>query len=496
MNASVSVNSDSRAKALPPEKTASKMGNEEPKEEETPPSPVEEEDEEIRLAMEMALAAAQNPHLSPAEIQKLVGEKNKQAKMIEEIAQKKALQQKQEVKKANSWWSAAAKKAEEMKDLAERRLYADLIKKDPDVLEIRRKITFVRKTLKAHRLQGNRVETRHAFKRQRMEKKLIQTNEKLAKTQHLFTRSTYNVQEYLKAMMKASKKWRKKGSDEELMLEAQLCRNMHQMLALEKQKVKSTKNAKEMKKYLQRCKSWLNDKKSFCEMNLTTLSATHNAMEKMYQDLIQRQDEFITKLKKSDEFKAVDLSDVDVSHVDIPRFETSTASLDYPPLRGLPITDSIRVTRERSLSGEKNSPPPSSSTDQNPKEPPKTEHGARTKTITKEGQTRQELVRNYFKQQEEAEMHGKPEIFVETQDNISVSSHLSDPDASVQGPQEEEDDDSESNFHFGNDAPWMASGVGRDIDSTDDNDETPDEKPRGASIKEPQQQDPCKTEAT
>jgi hypothetical protein len=50
----------------------------------------------------------------------------------------------------------------------------------------------------------------------------------------------------------------------------------------------------------------------------------------------------------------------------------------------------------------------------------------------------------------------------------------------VQG-QQEDDDDSESNFQFGNDAPWMASGVGRDNDSTDDNDETPDEKQKDAT---------------
>lgn len=428
------------------------------------PSPEGEEDDDIRLAMEMALAAAQNPHLSPAEIQKLVGEKNAQAKMIDEFSKQneekiKRNQEKVREKKwgtkaesaASSWWAAATKKAEEMKDRAERRMYADQISKDEKIIEMRKKMKIVRKTLKAHRLQGNRVETRHVFKRQRTEKKLMQSNDKLKRTQHLFTHSSYNVQEYLKATMRASKKWRKIGTDEEVLLEAQLARNMHQMLALEKQKIKCKKNTKEMKKYLQRCKGWLSDKKAFCEMNIMTLEATQSSMLYLCEDTLRRQDLIITRLKASDEFKGVDLSTVDVSHIDFSKFSSVAKdperSAATNAMRGLPINDSIRVKKEHLERA-------SSSAER------KSEHEGEeveAKQRKNQGLTRQQLVEGYYKQQEQLQEAGDgPELYIIAKDDISVSSRLSDPDASFNEGEEE----SESNYsNFGQDAPWMASSA-------------------------------------
>lgn len=415
----------------------------------------EEEDEEIRLAMEMALAAAQNPHLSPAEIQKLVGEKNEQTKLIAKQKEEKLEKGERWNKKKEqvaTWWSAAAKRAEEIKDRAERRLYSEQIRKDPEIIEMRKKMKILKKTLKAHRLQGNRVDTRHVFKRQRNEKKLLSTYDKLKKTQRMFTNSSYNVQEYLKAMMRASKKWRKKGTDEELMLEAQLCRNMHQMLALEKQKVKLKKETKEMKKYLQRCKGWLSDKKSFCEMNLMTLRTTQNSILNLYEETLRRQDALIAKLKASDEFKDVDLSDVDVSHIDLPKFKEVASS----PMRGLPINDSIRVKKDRENSSH--------------------ESKEAQRRAAAQAKSRAELVGNYYKQQQQqASLYANgPELIVDTaKDEVSVSSHLSDPDASGNGELE----DSESNFNFGNDAPWMASDPNLDaVDEEESSDEEPEQK--------------------
>lgn len=409
------------------------------------------EDEEIRLAMEMALAAAQNPKLSAAEIRQLVGERNKQAKILEDHAQKKKddierkkqmeleqAQKRWDEKKeiANNWWQAtsmavketaaqlteaAVKRAEEMKNNAEMRLYADQIKKDPEHTELRKKIKLVRKIYKAHRLNGNRIETRHVFKRQRMEKNLIRSVDKLNKTQRLLTHSSYNVQEYLKALMKASKKWRKVGTDEELMLEAQLCRNMHQMLALEKQKVKSKKAQREMKKYLQRCKGWLTDKKAFCEMNQMTLEATMHSMKALYEDIIAKQDELIARLKSSEEFANIDLSDVDISHVKMPILPSARAVERSSVMRGLPQQDSIKLKKEASQ-----------------------------KSL-----------------QHAANKSARAELYVTAKDDVSVSSNLSDPDepyanqfATKDKPKKvATDDDSEASqqYNFGNDAPWMAS---------------------------------------
>lgn len=416
------------------------------------PSPEAEEDEEVRLAMEMALAAAKNPHLSPAEIQKLVGEKNAQAKMIDEFAKKneekikrnqmkaKEYQRQQSAATSNSWWVAAAKKAEEIKDRAERSLYAEQISKDETINEIRKTMKILKKTLKAHRLQGNRVETRHVFKRQRMEKRLIQSNDKLKKTQQLFTNSNYNVQEYLKAMMRASKKWRKMGTDDELMLEAQLSRNMHQMLALEKQKVKCKKNTKEMKKYLQRCKGWLSDKKAFCEMNIMTLDATQNSILRLYEETLRRQDRLIAKYKASPEFKGVDLQAVDLSHVTFP---------------------AISYTRPES-SGESPSAEGAASPSPSGKEPEEAKTSDQAKS-------RQKLLQEYYKQQQEQPSPNTPELYVVAhKDDGSVSSGLSDPDASIH---EEEEADSDEEDGEGADAPWRRRRFDSgDNESSDDGD--------------------------
>lgn len=474
------------------------------------PSPESETDGEIRLAMEMAIAAAQNPHLSPAEIQKLVGEKNAQAKMIDEFSKQneqkikqnqlkvRELQQQQQRQNnisngntSSSWWTAAAKKAEEMKDRAERHLYADQIGKDESILELRKTIKILKKTIKAHRLQGNRVDTRHVFKRQRMEKKLIAVTERLTKTQHVFTNSSYNVQEYLKAAMRASKKWRKVGTDEELMLEAQLSRNMHQMLALEKQKVKCKKNTKELKKYLQRCKGWLSDKKAFCEMNVMTLEATQNSMMHLYGETLQRQDRLIVKLQRLEEFRNVDLSTVDLSHVQLssfdaffPKAKDPTRSAALEAMRGLPMKDSIRVKKdhlERAAHEE-------SGGDATAVRGERDGDAARSKAASGQAASRKLLVNEYYKQEQQKQLQhqdddtdlhppaGAPELYVLAKDDVSVSSHLSDPDddddldhdanddddnddkyKQQQFPANYDQDDDDSDGNFGNDAPWMAS---------------------------------------
>ena len=403
-----------------------------------------EQDEEIRVAMEMAMAAAKNPHLSPAELRALVGAQNAQTKIVDDIQNKRLEEQRKKEEEAAQAWEdkkasalgwlqggvaaaqakaeemriAAEKKAEEIRDAQARQLYAEEIKADPQYQDLRRRIKLMQKTLKAHRLQGNRVETRHSFKRQRQEKSMIQILDKLKRTQKAFVASGYNIHEYAKAMMKASKKWKKKGSDEELALEAQLCRNMHQMLALEKQKSKVKKSTREMKKYLQRCKGWLSDKQALCEMNLMTLDATHITMQALYEDTIANQDRLIAKLKASGEFDGINLDEVELANWNVlsdKKYDHLGPSATLSALRGLPINDSVRLTKRKETMPDK----------------PTT--------------------------------NGHPELFIEAKDDGSVHSDVSDPDGDGDVADEtslgdkDDDDSSQGKGVDSNDAPWNKS---------------------------------------
>lgn len=412
-------------------------------------NPEEAEDEEVRIAMEMAMAAAQNPKLSPAELRKLVAQKNKQVEIVDkiqeeknkQIARDKEEQWNKQKETAIAWWKGktahvsemvaetskvltaeANKKAEQIRDEAEKRMYAEDIKMDLTVISFRKQIKVAKKNLKAQRLQTNRDETRHAFKRQRMEKDYMALIEKVQQQQRIFVGTNFNIHRYAKSMLSASKKWKKEGSDEELTLEAQLCRNMHQMLAIEKQKAKMKKSSRELKKYLQRCKSWLSDKKAFCEMQTMTLGATTNSMKSLYEETLDRQDALIKKLIASKEFEEFDRSAIQNSPFDnIPVSAGPGGTLSA--LRGLPINDSLRLNK-RSTVGNSNShhhqgmPPP--------------ERGETTKVqprVTRNQQT------------------GRPELIIEARtgdDDISINSQLTDPDEPDIGHESDLGDDQES----------------------------------------------------
>jgi hypothetical protein len=266
-------------------------------------------------------------------------------------------------------------------------------------------------------------------------------------------------------MMRASKKWNKKSSsDQELALEAQLCRNMHQMLAIEKQKSKLKKSTKEMKKYLQRCKGWLSDKKALCEMHIMTLDATSNSMMIMYEDTLDRQDALIQKLKASEEFAGVDLDSVELGpgwrelHMLQEHHDRSNMvlgpSATLAALRGLPINDSIRL-RRTALEKE--------------------EHKAVPPPAAKRAPTSNEFY---------APSSG-PQLFIETKDDASVSSHLSDPDEDPNDPRQLDGGggaatassdpygDSHSDIGFDKDAPWMAQSTTGNTNSIEEEEDDP-----------------------
>jgi hypothetical protein len=268
-------------------------------------------------------------------------------------------------------------------------------------------------------------------------------------------------------MMRASKKWNKKSSsDQELALEAQLCRNMHQMLAIEKQKSKLKKSTKEMKKYLQRCKGWLSDKKALCEMHIMTLDATSNSMMIMYEDTLDRQDALIQKLKASEEFAGVDLDSVELGpgwrelnmlheHHDRSNMLLGP-SATLAALRGLPINDSIRLRRTALEKEEHKQIPPAAER----KAPTPNEFYAPS---------------------------SGPQLFIETKDDASVSSHLSDPDEDLNDPRQlnggggggaatassDPYGDSQSDIGFDKDAPWMARSTTGNTSSIEEEEDDP-----------------------
>lgn len=390
----------------------------------------EEEDEEVRIALEMAIAAAKNPGMTPAQLREMVGKKNKQADIVDQIKKEKEQKAREDQEKAKEeatkkWnllkdnmmsrlshsitdgTNAIRAAAESIQTSAEKQIYAEAIKNDPQVYELRKKIKSVRKNLKAKRLAGNRVETRHRFKRHRMESSMLSSQERIEKARKLFVDTNFGLQEYGKAILRSSRKYKNGGTPEEEKLEALLCRNMHQMLSIDKQKAKMRKSNKEIKKYMQRCKSWISDKQALCEMNLMKLDATQSSMNALYEDTLARHDKLIEKLKNSDDYKEVNLADVDVSYFDeIPKNAGPRGMLCA--LRGLPFSDSIKMTKSSSGSSVKSS--------------------SRAQ---------------------------RKELIIQTSDDASVSSHLTDPDGDLN---DFESLASAESGHGGvEDAPWNSA---------------------------------------
>lgn len=398
----------------------------------TIPESDEEQDEEVRIAMEMAMAAAKNPGLTPVQLRAMVGAKNKQADIVDQIKKEKEEKAKEEAAKKwqeqkegmFAWVSASIADgknkfraaAESLQSSAEQQIYADSIRKDPEVIELKKKYKALRKSLKKYRLEGNRVETRHRFKRHRMANNLLTHEERIEKARKLFCDTNHGLPDYGKAIIRAGRKYKNGGTKEEENLEAMLCRNMHQMLSIDKQKAKMKKSNKEVKKYLQRCQSWISDKHALWEMNMMKLDATHASMQGLYEDTLARQDKLIEKLKEAEDYKGVDLGEVDVSNFDgIPKGAGPRAMLNA--LKGLPFTDSIRVAKSTGGSIKNGGG-----------------HGAGHNGGTRGA--------------------GRELIIETTSDAHSVSSALSDPDGEHEHEDFENSISAETGFGFGDDAPW------------------------------------------
>jgi len=352
--------------------------------------------------------------------------------------------------------SAAAERVENLKDQRERARYAEAIAKDKKINNLSKRKRFKKKALKAHRLQGHRTETRHVFQRQRLERNLIEIEQQIQKKQKEMLAIDYNVHTYAKAMMRASRKWKKHSStDQELALEAELCRNMHQMLALQKQKAKQKKCLKENKKYLECSKSWLAEKKSFSEMNILTLQEAQDNMKALYQETVTRQNALIKSLlEASDEYKDVDLTKVAYK----PR-KPRQLLINAHPYGGLMDAPSAIY----GLHDEQKDRTPKQHSQQERHDhtsPSRPDNNDRTPSAVNEIETLS------------PPGGGRKELVIETKNNCvgdgcSIHSQLSD-DA-------EDLENSDSDFNFGNDAPWMKKMDVNDDDGDDEN-ELPSKK--------------------
>ena len=439
---------------------------------------VDEDDEEVQLAMEMALAAMKNPKLGPDELRKLVLSKSakpqvaeaKQKNFLMEVEEKKARQKIKEKEEAEKRWTDPrdsmmswfyGQTSEEYQWAQEKAKYADKIKKDKQIRDLKKAVKVRRKNLKAIRLQGNRVETRHVFKRQRMEKRLLEVSQMIDKNRRHFVENNGPeiVTTYAKAMMKAQKKWLKDQpiNDEELALEAQLCRNMHQMLALEKQKAKLKKSLKELKKYLQRCKSWLTDKQTLCEQHISTLEGTQSSMKSIYDETLKRQDEFLQKFlqerkddgeefaeRLGDDLQALLAKvplDVSKKYDELPSHSGPGATLNA--LRGLPFRDSFTLSKAPSRDGK-----------------------------NRDDKTREDIAtsgvdHNHEEHRSQSKRGGRGgELVIHTHDDGgSVNSALSDPDEDTNQTVLSADSVS-GKIAFGEDAPWLAGDSYGDLGVT------------------------------
>jgi hypothetical protein len=161
-----------------------------------------------------------------------------------------------------------------------------------------------------------------------------------------------------------------------------------------------------MKKYLQRCKGYLSDKQALYEMNVMTLDATHTSMKALYEDTLKSQDALIAKLKSSGEFDGIDLEEVELanwkalSEADMIELGPS-ATLNA--LRGLPINDSVRMMKKKELSPE-------------------------SEELETNGVQHEEEEEQQQSNREDATAAGNVELYIETKDDNSVHSEVSDPD--------------------------------------------------------------------
>jgi len=191
-------------------------------------------------------------------------------------------------------------------ELAELRVihdrYKEEIKQDEQIRALNKKIRKIKKNLKVQRLNGDRTQKRNAFARNKEQQALDQKTSRLQKSIWTFANSSMNSHEYAKAMMRASARLQRKGfnvhkSEKALAMEAAVLRNMHRMLAIQKQYTMSKRACNDVTSFIKRCKGWLDNKLADGEMCIMVLEATSKSREILYQEVLAVQLTLIPKFE-------------------------------------------------------------------------------------------------------------------------------------------------------------------------------------------------------
>lgn len=192
------------------------------------------------------------------------------------------------------------KEQEELRRIHEE--YKDEIKADPEIQALNKKIKKLKKNLKVQRLNGDRTMKRNGFARDKEQRELEQKSQRLQKSIWTFANSSMNSHEYAKAMMRASARLKRKGmkvhtSEKALAMEAAVLRNMHRMLAVQKQYTMSKRACNDVSSFVKRCKGWLDNKLADGERGVMVLEATSQSMAITYKEVIEAQEAILPKFR-------------------------------------------------------------------------------------------------------------------------------------------------------------------------------------------------------
>lgn len=173
-------------------------------------------------------------------------------------------------------------------------------------MEIQKHVDHNERKLNSHKVQGERRATRHVRRRKVAETSLAEVSTKARESLAELPKRELESKEYSRALeeARADEADGSLRTDEVSNLETELIRNMHLMLAMDRQLSLLKKHSREVKKYLQKCKAWLADS-SKLDGALTDLVLANASMKFICEETIRRQDSLIAKcISKPQDFMA------------------------------------------------------------------------------------------------------------------------------------------------------------------------------------------------
>lgn len=249
------------------------------------------------------------------------------------------------------------KHQEEMNQIYEK--YKKEIKEDAEVKALNKKIKKLKGSLKVQRLNGDRTEKRNTFAREKEQKELDKKVQRLRKAIWTFANSSMNSHEYAKAMMRAAARLKRKGinvhkSEKALAMEAAVLRNMHRMLALQKQYTMSKRACDDVSSFIKRCKGWLDTKLASGEMGVMVLEATSKSMALLYKEIVDVQEEIKIKFEdpKNHTFKKERMKTVLALPKGLRSMPTFLKGPQRPPMR-ISLKKKITDDQDPALAGYK-----------------------------------------------------------------------------------------------------------------------------------------------